>query len=304
MPESCPLCNSVELSFLNTIYTDTLSALYLKSLGIDIDFNTKTLSYFKCKECDIGFYSPMETGDEFFYEELQKFNWYYMSDKWEYRFTKKYVDSKFRVLEIGSGKAAFAQIIEYSQYTGLEFNDIAIQRASQLGIRLIKQSVEEHSKESKSYDLAVSFQVLEHVPDPASFIRGCVDCLKIGGLLVIAVPAHDGFAQGAINHILDMPPHHVTHWSANTLQKLAPIFGLELITIEYEPIAEYHKLWAKKIIAESKIRQLFKIKYCQLDTSINSKIISKIATLISRIIPISVDALNGHTVVGVYKKIT
>ena len=53
----------------------------------------------------------------------------------------------------------------------------------------------------------VSFQVLEHVASPYDFIRGCVDSLK-QGVLILAVPSSDGFAGMAINNVLDMPPHH------------------------------------------------------------------------------------------------
>jgi SAM-dependent methyltransferase len=303
MTDICPLCQSRELSSLNSISTAVLGDLYLKGLGIDIAFEAKSLHYFLCNACGLGFFSPIETGSERFYEHLQQFDWYYMSDKWEYDFAKKYVTSESNVLEVGSGMAAFAQLICPRQYTGLEFNDKAIARAHGVGIHLIKQSVENHAKICKPYDIVVSFQVLEHVSDPAGFVGGCVACLKRGGLLVVAVPAHDGFVGAAINCILDMPPHHVTHWSNIVLEKLAPLFGLELITLEYEPVAEYHKLWARKIIFESKIRHLLGMKDWQLDTRLFARAISKAASLLSKFIPISVDGLKGHTVAAVYRKI-
>lgn len=303
MIQKCPLCGSVETISSETIRGSEINFLYARNFCVVNALKSSRLDYCVCQICNLGFFSPLETGGAELYERLQKLDWYYMSDKWEYDFAKEYVTSKSNVLEVGSGKAAFAQLIEPHRYTGLEFNDKAIERAHRSGIHLIKQSVEDHAKTCDSYDLAVSFQVLETVSDPAGFIRGSVACLKLGGLLVVAVPAHDGFAGAAINSILDMPTHHVTHWSAITLTKLAPMFGLELMALEYEPVAEYHKLWVRKIIVESRIRHLLGMKYCQLDTRLFAKVISKGASLLSRFIPISVNNLKGHTVAAVYRKI-
>lgn len=292
---------------LQDLHPQLIAKLYKRSFGIDVhDYfkNIDKLGYYEDAESGIRYFHPAVVGDEYFYEYLQQFDWYYMSDKWEYDLAKRYVSDKCKVLEVGSGKAAFAQLIAPSQYTGLEFNDKAIERAKKSGIRLVKQSVEDHAKTCDPYDLVVSFQVLEHVSDPAGFIRGAVKCLKSGGLLVIAVPAQDGFANAAINNILDMPPHHVTHWSAISLKKIAPMFGLELIALEYEPVAEYHKLWVKKIIIESKIRDILGMKYRHLDIRWFAKIISKAAALLSRFLPITVSGLNGHTVAAVYRKVS
>ncbi len=306
-PAPIKLISKENSTLLQELNPQLITRLYKRTLGIDVSDYFKDidkLEYREDKESGIRYFYPSIVGDEYFYEHLQQFDWYYMSDKWEYSFAKRYVIGESKILEVGSGKAAFAQLIASNQYTGLEFNDKAIERARQSGIRLIKQSVEDHAKACDLYDLVVSFQVLEHVSDPAGFIRGSVECLKPSGLLVIAVPAHDGFAGAAINSILDMPPHHLTHWSATSLKKIAPMFGLELLALEHEPVAEYHKFWAKKIIVESKIRHLLGITYRHLDNRLFAMLISKAASLLSRVIPISTDGLKGHTVAAVYRKIS
>jgi hypothetical protein len=42
------------------------------------------------------------------------------------------------------------------------------------------------------------------------------------------------------NDWLNMPPHHMGKWTANSLKKLTHFFDLELVKINYEPLAEYH----------------------------------------------------------------
>jgi hypothetical protein len=57
MTDICPLCQSRELSSLNSISTAVLGDLYLKGLGIDIAFEAKSLHYFLCNACGLGFFS-------------------------------------------------------------------------------------------------------------------------------------------------------------------------------------------------------------------------------------------------------
>lgn len=300
---NCPLCNSQNTSLIETINASEIVYQYVRSFGIKANLHTDKIDYFVCDECKLGFFNPMATGDETLYEQLQKFDWYYMNDKPEYTIAKKYLPDSGSVLEVGSGKAAFADVVGKSRYVGLEFNDEAIARARGEGVTLIKESIESYAIHNKQkYKAVVSFQVLEHVPNPSSFIQGCVNSLQEGGLLILAVPNHGGLCGLTQNYILDMPPHHVTHWSEETLTKLAPLFGLELVGIEFEPVADYHLAWARKTVWERRLRGYFFVKSSLLDTSFVSKIMSKIATILASVLPTPVENIKGHTVVAAYRR--
>lgn len=304
MSLACVLCGSKDITIKESISVDELNARYEHAFGIQDALESNRLDYCVCASCGLGFFNPMETAGEELYEHLQSFDWYYMTQKYEYKIAEKYLPAEGgAVLEVGAGKAAFANVVGAGRYTGLEFNDKAIQRASEAGIRLIKQSVEAHSSSGNMYDAVVSFQVLEHVRNPADFIRGCVACLKVGGCLIIGVPAGDGVFGRALNNILDMPPHHVTRWSEATLRNMAPSFGLDVLDIEYEPVAGYHQVAARKTIWEERLRRLLGMRHCLLDCSLLAKLVSKCSSLIARLFPISVWNLKGHTVVAVYRKV-
>jgi hypothetical protein len=134
-------------------------------------------------------------------------------------------------------------------------------------------------------------------------LDACLKCLKPGGILVVAVPLRDGFIGKAINNALNMPPHHVTHWSENTLRKLAVTFDLECIAINFEPIADLHIQWVYKIIAEMKLREILRMKPKIVDLRWHAWVISKIATLVGLLRFYSINGYKGHTVTAVYRKL-
>jgi SAM-dependent methyltransferase len=300
---SCPLCNSHNVDLVETINAHEIEYQYKRNFAVSASFQADSVDYLVCNECKLGFFNPMASGDEILYEQLQKFDWYYMNDKPEFDLAKKYLPDSGSILEVGAGRAAFATVVGKSRYVGLEFNDAAIARARGEGVALLKESIEAHAIENKQkYKAVISFQVLEHVPMPSSFIRGCVDSLQEGGCLILGVPNHDGLCGLAQNHLLDMPPHHVTHWSEVTLKRIASLFDLELVGIEFEPVAGYHLAWVRQIVWERRLRHCFWMRPSLLDTSYAARFLSKIASYMAKVFPPAVDEIKGHAVVAVYRR--
>ena len=299
----CPLCGELKNELVELINGDDINKLYSKSFGIQNALKAEYIEYRQCNNCTLKFFWPMETGDEHLYEQLQTHDWYYMSDKQEYQIALSFLKSAESVLEVGSGKAAFAAIVGVNRYAGLEFNDSAIERASKVGINLIKESVEVHAENEKKYDAVVSFQVLEHVGSPSSFIKACVACLRPGGVLVLAVPSCDGFGGQVINNILDMPPHHVTHWSESSFSFLDKLFNVEVVAIEHERISSYHRQLAYKTQVETLMRRFLGLNYRLIDQRLISKLVSKLASIFAATFNRQSNYNKGHTVVGVFRKI-
>ena len=298
----CPLCKSRDPELVEVVEAAAISRVYAAKLGVEARFAVPLLEYLRCRVCGLQYFDPSEPGDAELYEQLQRFDWYYMADKWEYGYAASHIAAKDSLLEVGAGRAAFAKHVGSDRYLGLEFNDRAIEKARSDGIRLIKQFVEEHGRAGSLYDVVVSFQVLEHVPDPDSFIRGCVACLKSDGKLILSVPAHDGFAEKAVNHVLDMPPHHVSHWSKAVMAYLAERYGLDVIEIAHEPVAAYHVNWAKKIKVEDFLRSRLGLPRKLLDVTWPARLVGLISLVLARLLPIPVRKDLGHTITAVYRK--
>jgi len=300
--KKCPLCNTNDVVYLESVSVQRLKNLYSK-IGICYALKSNNLDYFKCNYCQLKFFDPLEVGDENFYLGLQSFPWYYMEEKSEFEMALRWINKTQTVLDVGAGRAAFSVYLDKDNYTGLEFNDAAIQKANALGINLFKKSVEEHAKANgKKYDAVVAFQVLEHVSSPYSFIQGCIECLKPRGKLILSVPSQDGFAGLSSNHVLDMPPHHVTHWSEKTLREVATIFDLQCLSIEHESVAPYHYQWAKNVVIQSWIKKRLGIKHRLLEDRFLVRFIERISNKLSFRLNLNLSKIKGHTIVAVYEK--
>ena len=185
--QPCILCHSNDTHITQRAKRDDIIALYQRNLSVDTQsFITSDLLYHHCKACDLQFFTcedgSIPTDDDAFYNALNQLDWYYFSEKHEYHFAKKFIAKDSKVLEVGCGKAAFANFLPQEakpSYVGLEFSTQAKQMAAKNGIVIENISVEEYAKShAQAFDVACSFQVLEHTSNPNSFIQAQIDCLK------------------------------------------------------------------------------------------------------------------------------
>jgi SAM-dependent methyltransferase len=252
--EGCPACSSLHIETVEQVYTPELIEHYAVGWQLNITpyvQGVREILLKRCLDCDLRFFDPPCTGDASFYEQLQQSDWYYQDEKPEYGFARNYIGQDCELLEVGCGKGAFRNVLhESARYTGLEFNDEAISKARSCGLNIYKQSVQEHvASVLKRYDVVCSFQVLEHIPEPAEFVRGCRAALKPGGTLILAIPAEDSFLADSPNAVLNMPPHHVLRWSDQSLRNLSIREGFTILELWHEPIAPYHRDWYTSVLA-------------------------------------------------------
>lgn len=306
---NCPMCKSTNLSVVEIIHRIDLISLYKKQLNIDISEligAASAITYLRCNECDLRFFTPLITGDEKFYNVLQHHEWYYVDSKDEYLFAAKFTAKTDKVLDIGSGKGAFAKCLPTSHFTGLEFSTEARLLALKNDVHVINESVQDHAlKNIETYDVVTSFQVLEHVSDIHSFIDSAVTCLKPGGYLILAVPSYDSFLKHVVNGVLNLPPHHVSHWSDQSVIEISRIWNLDVIDLHHEHVAGYHKQWQLQTFYSQRLRAMVGVNRRLIDYSFISKIIRRVSSFLAnkaRNPSLENEFLNGHTVTVVMKK--
>jgi len=306
----CPLCLSKNIHEIENIHVANLKKSYKRMVGDSISdefIGIQDISFMYCCDCDLKFFNPAITGSETFYEKLQKIDWYYMDEKDEYDYAKMFINEEDSVLEIGSGKGAFSKKIKSNNYIGLELSSKAIDIAAKDNITILNESIQKHAvNNSNKYDVVCAFQVLEHVADIKSFIESSVKCLKPNGILIYSVPSADSFVSLAPNGILNMPPHHISWWSDKALSNITDLFGIQLIDIYHEELADIHKQWYAYIVTMRAINNVLGRKQPLIDRTPITNILKIPANIVGyfykqglddkRILP------HGHSITVVYRK--
>jgi 2-polyprenyl-3-methyl-5-hydroxy-6-metoxy-1,4-benzoquinol methylase len=197
----------------------------------------------RCKDCELIQFSPDWIGSPELYEALQRFPWYYEKSKSEFQIAQKLVKPGDSILEVGCANGNFRMHLpEAIDYSGLEFNQKAIDIARSRGINVYKKSLGEFAaNHAGRFDSVFAFQVLEHVSQPRQFLLDMMNVAKPGGMVVFSVPSEDSFLREEVNNITNFPPHHATRWPDSTFQRLSQLIGGELIDVVHEDLSSNHR---------------------------------------------------------------
>lgn len=97
-----------------------------------------------------------------------------------------------RILDIGSGGGLLSEAMARlgAEVVGADpaERNIAVARlhAEQSGLTIDyrQTTAEALAAEGERFDIVLNMEVIEHVADPAAFLRGCHDLLRVGGLMI------------------------------------------------------------------------------------------------------------------------
>src|SRR5713101_1048998 len=96
-----------------------------------------------------------------------------------------------RTLDLGSAHGGFVALMRWAGFdaTGLELSPWLVEYAkSTFGIPMLTGPIEKQNIEPGSLDLILHFDVLEHLPDPRSTMRRCMELLKPDALMILQTP--------------------------------------------------------------------------------------------------------------------
>ena len=253
MHPKSPLTNTSNVELVRSFSPEETTRRWQASMGIDVGNSFSSLpeiQHWRCLETGLEFYTPPEVaGDSNLYEQLQKLDFYYMDDKWEFRKALSFINPGEKGLEVGVGFGAFLkQATEKGiDIAGVELNTNAAERVRQKGYRVFEADLDTlaNLQGDSIYDFICSFQVLEHVPQPRPFLEGMIRLLKPGGRLILSVPNAEIMRRldPSYQDLLDHPPHHVGHWDESVFRSLERYFPLQVSEICFEPLQVYHVDW-------------------------------------------------------------
>lgn len=185
------------------------------------------------------------TGERFIPEKLKATDETYQEHMERYKFALERVKG-LSVLDVacGAGYGSHMLASEAKEVCGIDISDEAVQYARE---HYSGQNIKFEVMDSRaikypdhSFDAVVSFETIEHVPEPEVFLKEIKRILKPDGLLIISTPNLETTCDGKEVHV----PFHVKEFTLQEMMDLLKAFhGIDV----YAQKMSYHKRSYKKI---------------------------------------------------------
>jgi SAM-dependent methyltransferase len=220
-------------------------------------FNKMGFCYHTCNSCDSLFLNPRPSSEAFsiFYANSKSAKYFaevfipiVMEERRQAMFIPRV--KKVReicntakldpnvVLEIGAGHAIFLEEWKKqepnAEILGIEPNPKMAQYCRNKGVKILEVFAEEASEWHGKAELAVSFEVLEHVTDIFKFVKSGYDLLRPGGMFIATSLCADGFDIQILKEKSKSvtPPHHINFCSVEGYRQLFSRAGFTNLDIQ------------------------------------------------------------------------
>ncbi len=138
------------------------------------------------------------------------------------------------LVEVGPGFGTFCSV---ARDAGRFKRVVAVEPTPQLaaacrarGIEVIEQRIEDVGAELPAADVVCAFEVIEHLFEPARFVRDCARHVRPGGLLVLSCPNGLGFDIATLQEkALAVDAEHVNLFNPTSLGQLVERAGFGLL---------------------------------------------------------------------------
>ncbi len=228
-----------------------------------------------CGACGLLFADPMQHPGREWYEGseiYQEVQWnvqplHKLRQRWEFRcFLAAGFPRHALVFDVGCGRGDFLAVAREAGFrvSGTDLNRDLLRLAEETFrlTGLFSKPMQEIEPEElpERPGVVTAFEVLEHLPDPAEFVRACRDKLAAGGVLFLSTPGVDRW-PALFDPSVDAPPHHLTLWTAAALQRLLEANGFACRQILRKPLLAsdlmYH--WVRAVPGANRPEPLSKL---------------------------------------------
>ena len=139
------------------------------------------------------------------------------------------------VLEVGPGNGGLIKYLHENGFevTGVELDDVCVERIKAMGIACYKGTLESVKDQLLKYDAVIMCQVLEHVYHPVNSLKIIHSILSDNGILYLSIPnigSYEARLFGKYWRGLDLP-RHITHFSPVTISRLLNDSGYSIEVI-------------------------------------------------------------------------
>jgi len=226
--EACPLCGATE---------------YTK------EFEKFSSPLVRCHGCDLRYHVrvPVDLGDIYMDDDYVIYVSTDEEDQWQYR-KNRFGTERVRLLarycgdlkgkkllDIGCGNGFFLMAAKEAGAVcvGGEFSKKFSEfTRKRVGVPVYQEPLTRFPE--RDFDIITSFDVIEHIPDPLSFVKSAADLLKPGGHMLLYTPNFDSFSIKVIGPYSSIvaPQQHVILFTQKALAYLGRKAGLEVVHTE------------------------------------------------------------------------
>ncbi|CAN5857787.1 class I SAM-dependent methyltransferase [soil metagenome] len=139
-------------------------------------------------------------------------------------------------VEVGAGFGIYCEEMQktggFKRVVGIEPTPGLAQTCRERGIEILELPVEKVDFSTMRADVVASFEVIEHLFEPQSFIERCADLVRPGGILVITCPNGRGFdveVMGPGSDAVDV--EHLNYFNPKSLGALVEKSGFEVLEV-------------------------------------------------------------------------
>jgi len=173
-----------------------------------------------------------------------------------------------RLLDIGCDTGVFLSIA-HEEFgivpVGLDVAGRAIQFARESGIEAYHTTIEEAPAQLSGFAVATAIDLIEHVPDPAAFLKAVARRLDPGGVVYVETPnirsmvyrfgrllfkLSHGWPKTLMSRLF--PPQHIQYFTPASFRRLAQDAGLEVAEfgIRVLPWSDIAASWPALVVIE------------------------------------------------------
>jgi len=219
-------------------------------------FTKNRFSYVICNSCMTTYVSPRPTADilsKFYAESANYAFWakemFPLTEKNRVRIFQKRVEiveklkKNFKpqatsLLEIGPGYGTFCRLYKdkNTNHTikAVEPSPDLASVCRNSGIDVDETTIEDYAKNTQvKFDIAVCFEVIEHLFDPIDMLTSVGSILKDKGLFIFSCPNGMGFDLQVLGEKSETYDHeHLNYFNPSSVHRLLNRAGFDLLTVE------------------------------------------------------------------------
>ena len=199
-----------------------------------------------CPDCGAGFADPFENPGPEYYEHDADLYPVFVAETTD-RLSGEYdaalgalrpaLPRGAALLDVGCGAGGFLHRTRREGWSpmGLDFNAKRSSLLKERGFDVWVGSLLDFARAdpSRRFAAVTMFEIIEHLDDPAGWLAAVRHLLGPDGLLVVGTPnrrrTFDHFNAPGMDKI-DLPPHHLTRWTAETLSRFLARCGFEVVS--------------------------------------------------------------------------